>query len=286
MTVDLRNIDLSNVQANAPLEAIPSGWYNAIIVDTNMKETSDKTGQYMEIVSEIAEGPHKGRKLFDRLNLVNNNAQAVSIAYGTLKQIYNAVGKARVNSSAELHGIPLKVKVTLRAAETKGDKHYEARNEVKGYDHIASDHALASGVSTVPGVAGQPGGVPAWATGNADAASPAATPATIPTAAQPWAQPGAPTSAPAPAPLPAAAAPAGITMTSKANGLTKEDFYKQGWTDDTLVEHGYATRPVSGPAPAPLPAPAPTPAAPTPPFASAPAPATSAPGGPVPPWAQ
>lgn len=309
MAVNLSQVDLSNVQANALLEPIPAGWYNATIIETEMKETNDKTGQYMEVVSQIADGPHKGRKLFDRLNLVNNNAQAVSIAYGTLKQIYNAVGKARVDTSAELHGLPLKVKVSLRPAETGRDgKAYEARNEVKGYDHISSDHNTGAGVggSIAPGVAGAPAGVPAWAAGQAapspaaappstPAPAPAAAAAPIPSGAQPWAQPGAsapPPAAPAAAPAPV---PAGVQLTAKANGLTLQDFYAQGWTDDTLVAHGYATRPAPAPAPAPVappaaPSPVAPPAAPAMPSApgvpGAPAAATGAPGGPVPPWAQ
>lgn len=280
MTVDLSRYDLSNVQARAALDPIPSGWYNATITETTLKPTSAGDGQMMELALEISEGPYKGRKLWDRLNIQNPNQTAMEIAFATLKQIYNALGIVRANTSAELHGRPLKVKVKLRPAETgKDGKTYDAKNEVNGYDSINSDHAMAS-VAVVPGTAGAPQGVPAWAAGQAapaPAAQPAAPaaatqPATMPTGKQPWE-----TAAPPPV---AAAAPApAVVLTDNANGLSFQDFYSQGWNDDQLVEHGYAVR--QAPTPAAPPA---APAAPGAP--AAPPAATGTPGAPVPPWAQ
>lgn len=283
MTVDLSRYDLSNVQARAALDPIPSGWYNAVITETSLKPTSAGDGQMMELNLEISDGPYKGRKLWDRLNIVNPNQTAMEIAFATLKQIYNALGIVRANTSAELHGRPLKVKVKLRPAETgKDGKQYDAKNEVNGYDSINSDHAMAS-VDVVPGVAGAPGGVPAWAAGAATT-TPATQPATPATVAQPAAMPAgkqpwetAGPSASSASATAAASSPA-VVLTDKAGGLSFQDFYAQGWNDDQLVEHGYAVRQ------------APTPAAPAAPAApgapAAPPAATGTPGAPVPPWAQ
>ena len=211
MGVNLSNVNLDNVQANQVLEAIPPGWYDAVITGSEMKPTRDGSGQYLQFEIQVTGGQYAGRKLFDRLNLVNNNPTAVEIAYKTLKSIYNAVGKARVDSSNELHGIPLKVKAKVRAAEGQ----YSATNEVQGYDHATSAHETAGGAA--PAV-GAPGGAPPWAaaqhpqpqTPAAQPQQPAPAPAPAwqpPAAQQPWAQPQAPQAA-APAAAPAAAAPA------------------------------------------------------------------------------
>lgn len=148
MGVNLSNVNLDGVDPNVALDAIPAGWYNVQIIGSEMKPTKDTTGQYLELTMSIIDGEHVGRKLFDRLNLVNSNPTAVEIAYKTLKAIYNAVGVARVNSSDELHGKPIKVKVKLRPATAE----YSATNEVQGYDNIQSNHQPA-GV-TAGGVAG------------------------------------------------------------------------------------------------------------------------------------
>lgn len=206
MGVNLSTVNLDGIDPNVAFDAMPAGWYNVQIVGSEMKPTKDNLGQYMELTMQVLDGEHAGRKLFDRLNVVNNNPTAVEIAYKTLKSIYNAIGVARVNDSAELHGRPLKVKVKLRAKTAE----YDATNEVQGYDSINSNHQPA-GV-TAGGVAGAPQGSPPWAANSAAPAAqqapasgappwsnsqpqPAAQPQgnawQPPAAQQPWAQPGA-----------------------------------------------------------------------------------------------
>ncbi len=55
-----------------------------------------------------------GRKLFDRLNLVNANAQTVEIAQRTLSAICHATGRLQVQDSEDLHLIPMLADVTVK----------------------------------------------------------------------------------------------------------------------------------------------------------------------------
>ena len=55
----------------------------------------------------------QGRKIFDRLNLVNASAQTVEIAQRTLSAICHATGRLQVQDSAELHLIPMIADVTV-----------------------------------------------------------------------------------------------------------------------------------------------------------------------------
>ena len=65
--------DASQVEPNTPYDVLPPGKYLAQIVASEMRPTKDGMGQYLFLEIDILEGHYAGRKLFDRLNLVNAN---------------------------------------------------------------------------------------------------------------------------------------------------------------------------------------------------------------------
>lgn len=274
MSVQL-NFNAATVAPQQALDPMPSGWYNAMIEKSSVEPTT-KGGQMLAFELRVLDGPHAGRKLYDRLNIVNDNPTAVQIAYETLSAVCHATGVIQCDQSAQLHNIPMKVKVKLQAAEKgKDGKDYDARNEVKGYDNVNSAHDTVTAI--VPGIAGAPAGVPAWAAGAPVAAVapvapaiPAYTPpgpafvppaasnsfappvaapspiaAPLPVAAAPVAPVAAP-APPAPAPVPAAA-PVGPVMLPAANGASYQAFIDQGWTEQAMIEAGYMAAPIAAP---------------------------------------
>lgn len=131
------NFDASSVAPAEAPEAIPAGWYNARVTNSEMKPTADGSGAYLQLELSIIDGGYANRKLFDRLNLQNKNPVAVEIGYRQLSAICHATGVIQVQDTQQLHGIPLKIKVGLRPAGPGTDgKYYEASNEVKGYKNI------------------------------------------------------------------------------------------------------------------------------------------------------
>lgn len=131
------NFDASQVAPAQPMEAIPAGWYVAMMTASEMKPTSAGNGAYLETENTILEGEYKGRKLFDRLNLQNPNQTAMEIAYKQLSAICHAIGVIQVQDSSQLHNRPFQIKVSLKPAGPGADgKHYEASNEVKGYKAV------------------------------------------------------------------------------------------------------------------------------------------------------
>ena len=96
---------------------------------------------------DIIDGEYKGRKLFDRLNLWNSNAQAVEIASKTMSAICHAVGLLQVRNHEDLRGKNLAVKVIKTNDPTYGE-----RNEVKGYKSSEGTAATAP-ASAAPAVA-------------------------------------------------------------------------------------------------------------------------------------
>jgi hypothetical protein len=106
--------DATNVEPAKPLEVLPPGKYPAQIVNSEMRVTKDGMGQYLWFELDVLDGPYQGRKLFDRLNLVNANPQTVEIAQRTLSAICHATGRMQVQDSEELHLIPLMADVQVQ----------------------------------------------------------------------------------------------------------------------------------------------------------------------------
>ena len=125
--------DANTVAPAAPREILPPGDYLMQIVESGMQDT--KTGgQMLVLTMDVLDGQHAGRKAWDRLNLVNNNAQAVEIANRTLSAICHATGQMTVSDSEQLHFKPMLVKIAVQpAGPDKSGTHREASNQVKGY---------------------------------------------------------------------------------------------------------------------------------------------------------
>ena len=148
---NLGNFDASKVEPASSFDPIPAGKYLAVIVASELRPTKSGSGNYLELTLQIAEGQYKGRKLWARLNLDNPNPQAMRIAQGELSAICRATGVMTPRDSAELHHLPLAIKVICR----KRDDTDEISNEVRGFERR---EAALSGVATLPGA---PPSVPA-----------------------------------------------------------------------------------------------------------------------------
>jgi hypothetical protein len=109
-----QTFDASSIDPTSGYDVLPPGKYPAQIVASEMRVTKDGHGQYLYLEVDILDGQYAGRKLFDRLNLINANADAVQIAQRTLSSICHAVGKLQVSNSEQLHLIPLIADVRVR----------------------------------------------------------------------------------------------------------------------------------------------------------------------------
>lgn len=127
--VALHGFNANEVEPNDLFDPIPSGEYLCVITSSEEKQTKSRNGSYLELEFEVIEGPCKGRKLWDRLNLDNPNETAVKIARATLSAICRAVNVATPNDSYELHDLPLVCKVSLQQRSDSDDM----TNVIKGY---------------------------------------------------------------------------------------------------------------------------------------------------------
>ena len=97
------SFDASGIEPATGYDVLPAGKYVVQIVESEMRVTSNGMGQFLWLMLDILEGPYKGRKVFDQLNLVNQNPTTVEIAQRALSAICHATGKLQVTDSEELH---------------------------------------------------------------------------------------------------------------------------------------------------------------------------------------
>lgn len=127
------NFDARQVDPQQSFEPIPAGWYNMMIVESEMKPTSNGQGAYLQLSLKVVDGQYAGRQVFDRLNLQSQNPVAAEIAYKRLSAYCHATGVIQVQDSQQLHGIPLKARVSVRTDSTG---QYDPSNEIKAVKHI------------------------------------------------------------------------------------------------------------------------------------------------------
>ena len=137
--------DANQVDPTNKFSAIPAGDYPVIVTASELKLTKDGTGQYLELSLEVQDGPQRGAKLWDRLNLHNNNPKAVQIAQRQLSQLCHSVGVLQVNDSEQLHHKPCLAIVSARVEPGR-----EPTNEVKGYKAIAGAPVAAASLFNAP----------------------------------------------------------------------------------------------------------------------------------------
>ncbi len=153
-TFDANSVEPSN------FDVYPAGKYLSQIVSSEMRPTKDGRGQYLFLELDILEGQFAGRKLFDRLNLVNDNPDTVDIATRTLSSICRATGQMQVKDSEQLHLIPLIADVRVRPPKGQyGESNsirYLPRNAAAPATRAPGAYASAPAPATAPSPQPQP----------------------------------------------------------------------------------------------------------------------------------
>jgi hypothetical protein len=121
---------------------VPPGEYIAMIVADETTETK-KGGEMIVLEIDIQEGEHQGRKIFENLNIKNDNPKAVDIAYRTLAEIVKAVGKQSIKDTVELHNkrllITVKVEPPKPYVDNNGNEQAgRAQNRITKFKPLAA----------------------------------------------------------------------------------------------------------------------------------------------------
>jgi len=126
------DFDVSSYEAptKRSFEPLAPGDYNAMITDSQMKTTKAGTGEYLELTMQIIDGTHSGRRIWERLNVVNASKVAEEIARSQLNGIKAACNIEKLESSEQLHDIPFVLSLDI-------DRREPTRNKVMGYTSVA-----------------------------------------------------------------------------------------------------------------------------------------------------
>ncbi len=128
---------------------LPAGTYNAVVVESNVLDTKAGTGTYAKMQLKVLDGEFAGRVIFHNITLTNPNPTAVEIGQKHMALLCNAVGKATIQDTQELHNQPLQVQVKVKKDAEWGDS-----NEVVTYKAL-------QGAAPAPAAQGQAQAAPA-----------------------------------------------------------------------------------------------------------------------------
>lgn len=148
------NFNANEVSSESGFDPIPPGEYVIKVNDTQEK-VAKSGGKYIWIEHIILEGQYKDRRLYNNLNLWNENATAKKIADAQLSQLCKATGQISLTNTVQLHGIPIRVKVGL---DTKGDRGPQNRIDKYLFEEtpsatVAATTQVAATTATAPGAA-------------------------------------------------------------------------------------------------------------------------------------
>ncbi len=112
---------------------LPDGIYSAVCTAADMVANKSGSGQHLLLKFSVFEGSREGSVVMDRLNLVNDNAQTVDIAYKVLTDLLLAMeairGTAKIADTGELVGHPVSIKVGTNPAKDN----YGPSNKITKY---------------------------------------------------------------------------------------------------------------------------------------------------------
>jgi len=91
MPEELSFFDPNEEIVSSSFDPIKDGTYECVFNNHDFKETQSGTGKYLEMEFVIMGGDFDGRLVWNRLNLVNKNEQAVQIAREQLAEFCLAV---------------------------------------------------------------------------------------------------------------------------------------------------------------------------------------------------
>ncbi|WLJ71060.1 single-stranded DNA-binding protein [Sphingomonas phage Kimi] len=134
---------------------LPAGKHPVRIVAAVPKPNKDNTGGYIELTLEAIDGPAKGGKQTDRLNVYHQNPLTVEIANKQLSAYCHVTGVYRFNDTDELtRGQPFIAEI----GPQKSDPQY---NEVKSLFDINGNEPGKAGAGSAPNGGAGAGGPPA-----------------------------------------------------------------------------------------------------------------------------
>lgn len=123
------SFDAESIEPSTGYDLIPPGDYAARIAAADRKSTKAGTGEYIALEFEIVDPVCNGRKIWNNLNLWNQNPKAVEIAKSDFSAICRAVGVLQVRDTSQIVDKILTLTIGSKVRKDTG----EAENVIKKY---------------------------------------------------------------------------------------------------------------------------------------------------------
>ena len=153
------SFDASSVAPQVSNGVLPAGTYLAHITESDIRPLASGNGQGLKLTLEIIDGQHKGRRVWDNLNIQHTSETTQRIAQAQLSALCHAVNVIKLEDTSALHFKPVRVKVTVREADGK----YQESNNIKGYESASGAMPSPTPVADAPAAAPTTSKAPAWA---------------------------------------------------------------------------------------------------------------------------
>lgn len=133
--------DATSIKADG-FTPLPDGIYQVVVDDCTLNTTKSGTGKYLKLVLTVTCKEYNGRKIFESINIVNDNSKAQEIGRRLLARLCLAIGRSKANDSSDLIGGVCNVKIYT----VKRD---DGTSETRVKDYLAKS-AVAKKTNTAP----------------------------------------------------------------------------------------------------------------------------------------
>ena len=184
-----------SVEPQDDITFIKPGKYSVLIEKAEVKITNKRTGHLISLQMQVLdEGPFKGRKVFDNINIQNPSTQCVEIGMRTLAALAQAIGIVAVEDTSQLLN-----QVVVAHVKVKDEQ-----NSVRTYSAAGNAQAMPPAApAPVPATVAPQSVVPDLRSGRRVPLAPAPVMAPAPVAAPVAPAQPAPVAPPVAAPVPA-----------------------------------------------------------------------------------
>ena len=105
------NFDASQVAPQTSSGPLPAGTYLAHITESDVQPLKSGKGTGLKLTFEVIDGPQKGRRVWENLNIQHENEDTQRIAQSQLSALCHAVNVIKLQDTAALHLKPVSIKV-------------------------------------------------------------------------------------------------------------------------------------------------------------------------------
>ena len=143
------HFNAETVAPDAGFTPLPAGIYTTMITDSEVKLT--RSGGEMAVFTlQVVDGQFAGRKVFARINVRNQSAEAERIGQSQLSALCHAAGVLQLVDTAQLHGKVVRARVKIRKDATG---QYGDSNEVNGFEAVGGAQPPSAPAYTAPALA-------------------------------------------------------------------------------------------------------------------------------------